>query len=727
MNIKFIDKETIYAISSILGSLALVVISKVFGLLVNNTILFISIILLKSFFISRANSKLISFICSSIFTIYLLIEFDIQYSIIIILLYAFTYYTRTADELNSKYLDEMQDAIWDLTEDVLFIKDLNLRYIQINKAMERFFKLNRNDIIGKTDSEIFDKKIAKVYNETDLEVFNTRTKVSIFEETEVSGVVNQMMTIKQPLTDHENNIYGVFGISRNITEIYEIKKQLEENNELLENILHYVPNPIFIKDLNSFYVRANKAFCDIHELSEKEIIGKSDYDLFPKVIADKFNTFDKEVSDTGKVMINRTTTKIKGKVIHAIDTKAPVYDKNGEVTHIIGIVQDLSLYKNLESKILENQKMSSIKNLASTIAHDLNNILSSSLGYASLMRSIEENEEKISYIDNILNASKQASDLINRLMIFTKQYPDKLVSLNLNDIVTNIYNLIKPSINNKITVITDLQEIPNIDGDLSKINQVIMNLLVNAVEAIYSDGRIYINSSVIEIHDFSRFKYIPNDLKPGKFVVISIRDTVIGIPESIINRIFEPFFTTKNEENRKGTGLGLSIVYGIVLNHYGLISLESVEGEGTLFEVFFPVGSLTTSNNHDRYSLIYGKGNILCIDDEQIIHDLLMTTLTKLGYTKLTAYSGEDGVEIYSVNFKEIDCVILDFSMPGINGIETFKKLKEINPDVKVILSTGYGAKVDIDKLLKEGIANFLPKPYTVKDLSYKLDLLISS
>jgi PAS domain S-box-containing protein len=630
-----------------------------------------------------------------------------------------------------QYSDEIQDAVWNVTNDILFVKDKNLRYIVVNKAFEEFYNIDKEEILGKSDFEIYPPEEATLYNQADLKIIQTKTPETIYVTTIAKGLPRETMTIKQPLLNPQGEVFGVFGISRDVTELYNVRKELEQSNELLERIWEYAPNPIFVKSLDGVYIKINPAFAKVHGTTVEELEGKTDFELFNKIIAEKFIKIDKEVIRTGKTQIYQTTQVLNNKKVMSIGVQSPIRNKDGEITSAVGIVHDLTAFSNLENKIIESQKMDSITNLAAGVAHDLNNILSGVLGYASILKEMEKDPENLSFLENIITAANQATDLINKLMLFTHQYKLETEPLNLNTVVKNTYEIILPSIINKsIDFQFDFKDESIIEADPTQINQMVMNLIVNAVEAIKDRGTIIISTDEEEIHDFAEYKFISDELKPGKFVKLSVSDTGVGIPKEIQSRIFEPFFTTKDSgsKTKRGTGLGLAIIYGVVTNLSGMLSLHSKVNEGTTIDIYLPALESTKSTILPKQSLdiIYGKGTILCIDDEEIIHDLLGSLLPKLGYDLISAYNGIEGIKKYKEQKENIDCVLLDLTMPEMDGRETFTHLKQIDPKVNVILSTGYGKQIDMESLEMEGIKYVLSKPYTINKLSNILDKVIN-
>ncbi|MCY3413693.1 MAG: PAS domain-containing protein [Candidatus Heimdallarchaeota archaeon] len=700
-----------------LDMLLILVLSELFSLYRGYELILYSLILFSILHSQFVFMNRVSKIKTGIYSLYLVFRFN-WYSIpIILFMIVFTMNMERQKQSNIK--DEIQEMIWNITDDIVFVKDKDLRYVKVNSALEKFFKKEKNQILGKTDFEAFPNE-AKYYNDGDKRVLASKESETTYETSVLNGIERSMMTIKQPIIDKQGDVIGIFGIARDISVLDRVSKELEESNELLERIFEFAPDPIFLKSLDGKYLKVNAAFAKIHDMKIEEIQGLRDEELFDAVIAEKFKITDREVLEKGKPVINQTTTKINNNIITTVATKSPLVNSKGEISGIIGVVHDISNLTNLENKIIETQKMDSVTNLAAGVAHDLNNILTGVLGYGSVLKEIEENEEKLEFVDNIISATKQATELINKLMLFTNQSRSVESSqIDINEVVENTYKIIQPSISKNIKFSFDLSDLPAVSGDVTQINQIILNLLINAVEAIEVDGEIAISTSVERIHEFSSFRYLSPSISPGQFIKFKISDTGTGIPQDIQNRIFEPFFSTKSHtRSKKGTGLGLAIVYGVVTKHGGLINLESEVGKGTLIEIYLPAGGTLENPLKPAEKLIQGDGTILCIDDEDSIHVLLKNMLPKLGFTIISAYNGMEGIELFQKHKNALVGVILDLTMPEMNGKEVFQKIKSIDSGVKVILSTGYGKQVDLDSLKAEGILHVLPKPYTIYELS---------
>ena len=407
-----------------------------------------------------------------------------------------------------------------------------------------------------------------------------------------------------------------------------------------------------------------------------------------------------------------------------------VAERTTELQHVnAALSRDMEERKKLEEQLLQSQKMESIGVLAGGIAHDFNNILNIIQGYAYILRGHETQDKEIGESLTVINETvHRGAALVQQLLTLARKSPIKVESVNVNGLVEGLITLITQTFPKTIELSPALEaDLPPITADKNQIEQALLNLCVNARDAMSGGGRLSFKTESIEGATLQGLGKILD----GRYVCIEVRDTGIGMDESIRNRVFEPFFTTKN--TGQGTGLGLSVVYGIVKNHNGFINVESKPESGTSFRLYFPVAQSLEKPATDKIAEASfetterpnGHGTILLVEDEKNMLDLLEKTLVRHGYQVLAAADGKKALEIYRHYKQNIDIVLLDTGLPKIGGQDVLLKMKNENPDLKVIITSGYLDPKLKSELERAGVKYFLQKPYMPDEVVKTLQSLI--
>ena len=388
---------------------------------------------------------------------------------------------------------------------------------------------------------------------------------------------------------------------------------------------------------------------------------------------------------------------------------------------MLEVFQDITVQKKLQQELTQSQKMLSIGTLAGGIAHDFNNILAIILGYTSILHSMKDNPEKFSYgVSAIKQAVDRGAGLVRQILTFARKTEIAFEPMNVSDLVRELVSMLQQTFPKIITFNIEIDtELPLINADHTQIHQILLNLCVNARDAMPKGGVI-----TIKAHKATGDKLLERspELNKHRYICISVSDTGIGMDETTRNRIFDPFFTTK--EKGKGTGLGLSVVYGVVQAHHGFVDVESAVGSGTIFRLYLPVSNeiiTAVESVKGEENAHGGTETILIVEDEDLLLDMVQLLLETHGYTVLTAKDGLEAVKVYSQHAHEIALVISDMGLPVLSGESEFKKIKEINPSVKMILASGY-FEPDIKTTLESaGVLGFLQKPYVIEEVLAKI------
>ncbi|MBA2270845.1 MAG: response regulator [Chthoniobacterales bacterium] len=401
-------------------------------------------------------------------------------------------------------------------------------------------------------------------------------------------------------------------------------------------------------------------------------------------------------------------------------------NEHGELTEIQAYLYNDTKRKRLEQQLIQAQKMEGLGTLAGGIAHDFNNILAIILGYASQLETANARPEQISVALKVIkDAVERGAALVQQLLTSARQAEARMASLDLNELLREIEKMLQATFPKMITFELHLQnDLPLVTADGGQIHQVLLNLCVNARDAMPTGGMITLETKLVRgaliAEEFS-------DASAEHYACIRVRDTGSGMTPEVKAHIFEPFYTTK--ERAKGTGLGLSVVYGVVNSHRGFIEVESEPDVGTVFSVYLPLAHAGV-----EAALAHGKGDagrarqpqtILVVEDEEMLRDLAVQILGAEGYRVITAKDGMEAVDIFAARHDEIGMVVCDLGLPRLGGRDVFLKMKECKPDVRAIVASGYLEPAMRSEILKEGVIDTIQKPYDFRDLVEKIRAII--
>jgi two-component system cell cycle sensor histidine kinase/response regulator CckA len=480
--------------------------------------------------------------------------------------------------------------------------------------------------------------------------------------------------------------------------------------------LDSLPGIFYLFDRKGKFRRWNPNLEEITGYSAGEIGRMHPLDLFDgrdKVLVQEriMEVFAKGASEVEADLVTKS-----GKKVTYYFTGHVFQGKEGPC--LIGTGIDTSERKRLEEQLRRSQKLEAMGLLAGGIAHDFNNLLTGILGYANLLSLREGVDPEVAKAAGLIQRSaERASQLTAQLLGFAEQGKNLNEPVELGRVVASVTDVLVKTQDPRIRIATSLRADGGcVQGDPSQLGQVVMNLAVNACEAMPQGGNLKIATEPATLDEaFCRERQW---MSPGKYLLLSVSDSGVGISPENLERIFDPFFTTK--ARGKGTGLGLSMVFGIVKNHGGCVDVRSEAGAGSVFRVFLPEsaeGSTKEKAALDR-SLPRGRGRILLVDDQEAVLEVAKDMLEALGYEVLTAVDGLEGVSRYRDLWREVDLVILDMVMPNLSGGDCFRRMKEINPKARVVLSSGYSMDGSIQEVMNDGILAFIQKPYRLEELS---------
>lgn len=462
-------------------------------------------------------------------------------------------------------------------------------------------------------------------------------------------------------------------------------------------------------------ISLNPSFERITGWSADEWIGKYIFDLiYPDDVQAARDLLPKALNGETEQLYNlRMRTKSDSFVTLEINVTHQL--SNGKVIGLLAYARDVTSREKLEEQVRQVQKMESLGALAGGIAHDFNNLLSIILGHTSIMEKNAADPVRLTAsVEAITNAVKRGTGLLRQLLMFSRKSEVHFETVQLNDVLSEFLKMLLGTFPKIISMNVDLnKKLPLIKADVNQLHQIFLNLCVNARDAMPKSGTLSVRTDVV---DGATVRKKFRDAKDTAYVCISVNDTGTGMSEGTMQKIFEPFFTTKEKD--KGTGLGLAVVYGSVKSHNGYIDVESSVGVGTTFYVYIPAllngEKVTPIVQDETTNTTGGYETILVVEDEDMILDIVTNILESKGYKTLTARDGYEALQVYNEKKNEIALVISDLGLPKLNGADLLKKLKEINPQLKVIIASGY-IEVDAQReMQKYGNVNFIQKPYTV-------------
>ncbi len=502
------------------------------------------------------------------------------------------------------------------------------------------------------------------------------------------------------------------------------EEKLRRTEHRYRTLIESIPDIIYTLELDGSLSYISPRWKKILGHDESEVLGRFFIEFAPPEDHPFLVRVFKDVRNHKKNVENVHWHYLKkdGTSRFFLGSAAPLYDEEGRVTGMIGMARDVTDHKRVEEQLLQSQKMESIGNLAGGIAHGFNNLLGGILGYATFVKRKLSTRDKIyQSVEAIERSAQRAAELTKQLLGFARRGKYQVRPIDCNALIQEIVLILQRTIDPRIAIEVDPDpRLALIEGDETQVQQALMNICLNARDAMPKGGTLKIASR--------NQRMIPDQasrqrgMKEGSYIRLTLADTGTGMSPEVRNRIFEPFFTTKAKG--QGTGLGLSMVYGIIQNHGGTIEVQSHTGTGSTFTVFLPAVAPVALNGEEVPPVPdthQGKETILLVDDEEIIRDLGVDLLEDRGYRVFSTSEGREAVRIYRKRAREIDLVILDVMMPGIGGKETYRQLRAINPQVKVLLSSGYSTEGEVGEILKQGVSGFVQKPYREEELAAKV------
>ncbi len=611
------------------------------------------------------------------------------------------------------------ERTFDSVPDLIAILDPEHRIVRINKAMADRLGISPREAIGLAcHKTVHGLEQHPPHCPHALLLLDQKEHEQEVHEKNIGG---DFFVTVSPLFDSAGELTGSVHVARDITEGVRAESALRDSEEKYRRLFEESKDMIYMTTPAGKFLDINPAGVNLLGYGSKEerlqtdvreaYLNGEDRDRFLRIMSTEGFVRDMELQ----------LKRRDGEILSILITSTAIKDPSGETIALRGIVHDITERRRLELQLFQSQKMESIGTLAGGIAHDFNNILSGILGYASFMREkIDESHPFFGYIDIIQRGAKRAAELTSKLLTFARNGSYDVKPVHINGVISETLEIIERTFEKSIEVKSVLADgLPTVEIDPVHIQQVLMNLFVNARDAMPNGGRLIVETAVRTFVGHE----IRSDIEgaEGTYVVVSVQDSGRGMDKNLMQRIFDPFFTTK--EKGRGTGLGLSMVYGVVRNHGGFVRVYSEPGHGSIFRIYLPVfGKAEAVNGEEQNDReLQGNERILVVEDEEDIRMFLGDIFKEYGYQVELANNGWEAVRLYGERKNRFDLVILDMIMPKMGGRETFLKLKEIDPHIRVLLSTGYSQNGEAQKIIGEGMMGFIQKPYQVNDLLSKV------
>ncbi len=631
--------------------------------------------------------------------------------------------------------EELFSAIMESTTDLIFTKDLEFRYTYVNRAMAELFRCEPDYLIGKAPEDLFDPPNAKMVNELNSMVLEGGI-TNKFRTMHIAGQDRVSHSVQVPLMNPNGEIRGICGIARDITEQRKSEDILRSERERAQRYLDLAAVMFIAIDTAGIVTLVNKKSCEVLGYTEEEIVGSNWFDNYlPSNQRETVRNVHEQLS-SGEIepieYFENTILTNSGEERLIAWHNSILRDNDGIITGSLSSGEDITdrIKAEKEKQILElqiqhAQKLESLGVLAGGIAHDFNNILMAVLGNADLaLQDLSTANPAYSNIKEIENAARRAADLARQMLAYSGKGKFLIEKISLNEAVEEMTNMLNVSISKKAVIKYHLTDnLPLIEADATQMRQIIMNLVTNASDAIdKTSGVISLSTGAVDCDAaYLASTYIDEELPEGQYVFVEVTDTGSGMSEETMQKLFDPFYSTKFT----GRGLGLSAVLGIIRGHSGAIKVYSEPGKGSSIKILFPAccayDEISISEDERSSKEWSGSGTILLVDDEESILSIGRKMIERLGFDVLTARDGREALNQFDANPEGIDLVILDLTMPHLDGEETFRELRRLRKDIRILMSSGYNEQEITQRFAGKSLAGFLQKPYIFNELKDKV------
>lgn len=516
--------------------------------------------------------------------------------------------------------------------------------------------------------------------------------------------------------------------NRTIADLRRAREELEKSENRLSITLNSIGDGVIAADAAGRITRMNPVAEQMTGWAAGEALGHHLDEVFRVFELDSGRPV---VSPLTRALEEERVVKLGGRSFllsrqgarrQIADSGAPIRDNEDRLVGAVIVFRDVTEEQELQDRLRQSQKMEAVGQLAGGVAHDFNNLLTAIMGNAQLvLGGVSKDSQVARFAADIDRAAARAADLTRQLLAFSRKAALQNVQVNVHEVIQAVIGLLRHSIDKRVEIVAELEaEVPTVKGDPSQIQSAILNLALNARDAMPEGGRLTFGTRVVAAgNEFASDEL--EELAPGSYIEISVADTGVGMDSVTQARIFEPFFTTKGPG--EGTGLGLAAVYGCVHSHGGRIRVYSEVGQGSEFKVLLPQSTegIPLAGGAAEDSLVKGEGRVLVVDDEDMVRFFTQRALKSLGYEVVLAANGREAVELFEGQHETLDLVLLDLIMPEMSGEDAFQRMRTIDPQVPVVIASGFSHSRTVERLLRGGASGFLNKPYRIQNLSRAL------
>jgi PAS domain S-box-containing protein len=624
---------------------------------------------------------------------------------------------RQQAEEATKHAHAELNQIFRTAADAMRVVDKEFNVLRVNDTFATLSGVNEKETIGKKCYEVFCGPLCHTPKCPLSRIMAGELRVECDEQKQRNdGVTVPCIVTATPFVGPDGELVGIVEDFKDISERKQAEEALVKAKEDWENTFDAITDMVMLLDNEHRIIRVNKAAAEALFTTKESLVGKKCYEAIhgqshpirscPFVLTMK--TLEPHTTEI-------TEPKLGGTFICST---SPILDGEGKLTGYTHTLKDITRSKHLEAQFQQAQRLEAVGTLAGGIAHDFNNLLMGIQGNLSLiLMDIDPAHPYYKRLENIEKQIQSGARLTSHLLGYARKGKYEIKPVDLNHLVKEASDTLGRT-RKKVTIHQELAEdLLAIVADLGQIEQVLLNLFVNAADAMPDGGDLILKTMNVTHNDMKGKLYNP---KSGNYVLLSVTDTGIGMDKKTMDHIFEPFFTTK--EMGRGTGLGLASAYGIIKGHGGYIDVHSNKGQGTTFNIYLPASQKQVHETvKTTESFIKGTGTVLLVDDEEVILEVGKELLEGMGYRVLIAKDGKEAIDVYKKDRDEIDIVVLDMVMPNMGGGKAYDRMKDINPDIIVLLSSGFSIDSEASEILKRGCNGFIQKPFSMNKLSHKI------